>query len=115
MAILSIEVNLQGPLSVPSLARQSGLSVSRFRHLFTREVGVSPGKAIKSLRMAKAMELLKDPRLSVKEVMARVGLNDKNHFRRDFKTAFGEAPSAMRSTLVVDAAEANSAAETAYR
>lgn len=47
------------PVSVPTLAASAGLSPSRFRHLFTRHVGVSPkvyAQAVRDHRVRAALE-----------------------------------------------------------
>jgi AraC-like DNA-binding protein len=68
------------------------LSPSRFRHLFKQHTGFSPAQYVKDLRLRYARELLERSNLSVKEVMAAVGLNDFSHFVRDFKAMHGVTP-----------------------
>jgi transcriptional regulator GlxA family with amidase domain len=98
-AVVFLVEHCELPISLEALARQSGLSAPRFSHLFHQETGTSPGKMIKAVRMRKARELLKDTRCSVKEVMTQVGVSDKNHFRRDFKSAFGVTPTEFRRRI----------------
>jgi transcriptional regulator GlxA family with amidase domain len=78
------------------------LSSSRFRHLFKQEVGITPRRYIKQLRLRAAKQLLETSLLSVKEVTGRVGVNDVSHFVRDFKAAFGINPSEVRRTTTQD-------------
>ena len=97
-----IDDNHSDPRQEPSLreaAKAVNLSVSRLRHIFATEIGMSLGRFAKSSRMQRAKELLDNPGLSVKEVMAEVGLNDPSHFTRDFKRAFGLTPTLYRSQL----------------
>jgi len=49
-----------------------------------------------SLRMQKAAKLLATSRLSVKQIMALVGYDNKSHFVRHFRRLFGQAPSEYR-------------------
>ena len=49
-------------------------------------------------RMQKAGNLLATSRLSVKEIMAIVGYDNKSHFVRHFRRSFGLAPSEYRKT-----------------
>jgi AraC-like DNA-binding protein len=72
------------------------LSVSRFRHLFKREVGLTPGHFVKLVRLERAKKLLKNSFLTVKEIAAFVGANDVSHFVRDYKAAYGHTPSQAR-------------------
>jgi two-component system response regulator YesN len=48
------------------------------------------------LRMIKARELLRDDRLSVKEVASQVGYTDGHHFAREFRRFDGMSPSQYR-------------------
>ena len=58
---------------------------------------MSPIKYLKLLRMEKAKHLLETTFLSVKEITYRVGINDDSHFVRDFKKAYGTAPTQYRA------------------
>jgi AraC-like DNA-binding protein len=72
------------------------VSPSRLHQLFKDETGLPPAKYLRRLRMEQAKELLETSYLSVKEVMARVGLTDESHFVRDFKRSYGCSPSKHR-------------------
>src|SRR2546422_6500550 len=52
------------------------LSSSRFRHLFKKELGISPHYHLTWTRLHRARELLENSFLRVKEVAALVGVND---------------------------------------
>ena len=83
--LTEIENSLSQTLTLQSLASSLNLSISRFQHLFKQEVGISPTKYIKDLRLQKARELLETTDLSVKQIRTKVGLRNKVHFFRDFK------------------------------
>ena len=94
-----IEMNYHLQISVDDLSRCARLSRSWLDILFKSETGMSPVKYLKQFRISKAKELLaSDPDLGIKEVVARVGQIDRSHFARDFKQAFGVAPSECRMT-----------------
>jgi AraC-like DNA-binding protein len=95
-AIAHIRQHLADPVSIPQLAAHVNLSTSRFAHLFRREVGVSPAKFLRAVRMARARLLLERTFLTVKEVMVLVGCSDPSHFSRDFREAHGMAPQHWR-------------------
>jgi AraC-like DNA-binding protein len=78
------------------VALRLNLSGSRFRHLFKREMSVSPARYLKQLRLQRAKYLLENSALSVKEVMAAVGMSDLSHFVRDFKEMYGRSPLNLR-------------------
>jgi AraC-like DNA-binding protein len=85
-------------ITLPALAAETGLSVSRLSHLFKGHTGRAPARYLKQFRMERARELLETTFLSVKEICARVGLNDVSHFVRDFEKAYGLSPSRYRMT-----------------
>jgi AraC family transcriptional regulator of arabinose operon len=81
------------------LAQQVNLSRSRFAHLFREQTGVPPGRYLRDFRLDRARVLLETTFLSIKEVMAAVGLNDPSHFSRDFQHAFGASPREWRKRI----------------
>lgn len=101
-AVMFMSENCHQALSVELLARRCGLSSTHFAHLFQKETGVPPYRMLKAIRMRRARELLQDRTRTIKEIMALVGVKDKNDFRRDFKTAFGLTPREYRRGLTHD-------------
>jgi GT2 family glycosyltransferase len=73
------------------------LSGSRLRHLFKAEIGTTPSQYLKRLRLERARTQVATTFLSVKEIMAEVGLADESHFVRDFQRAFGMSPRQYRA------------------
>ncbi len=88
--------NIQRNLHLGDLAAMAGLSVSRMCHLFKSQTGLAPSRFLKVLRMQKAKELLETTSLSVKEITARVGVNDVSHFVRDFERTYRLSPARYR-------------------
>lgn len=82
--------------SASRLAQFVNISPSRLHQLFKDETGLPPAKYLHQLRMEQAKELLETTYLSVKEVMAQVGVTDESHFVRDFKRAYGCTPAKYR-------------------
>jgi transcriptional regulator GlxA family with amidase domain len=83
-------------LQMRDLAKQVNLSLWHFTHLFKAETSLSPKQYLRRLKMKKAAALLEDSFLSVKEITSLVGFDDRSHFSRDFKSAFGRSPSEYR-------------------
>src|SRR5687767_13961277 len=80
--------NLHREMTLAELASSVNLSVWRLCHIFRSDLGMSPIRYLKLLRMEKAKQLLETTFLSVKEITYRVGINDESHFVRDFKKTF---------------------------
>ncbi|MBF0244254.1 MAG: helix-turn-helix transcriptional regulator [Planctomycetes bacterium] len=68
-------------VSVPTLTRR-----------FRSETGVSVMERLQDLRMRRAVELLMEGRLSIKQVGASVGIREGSYFCRCFRQAFGCSP-----------------------
>lgn len=83
-------------ITLPALAAETGLSVSRLSHLFKGHTGHAPARYLKQFRMERARELLETSFLSVKEICAQVGMGDVSHFVRDFEMIYGLSPSRYR-------------------
>jgi len=96
IALTLIRDDLSQELSPEELARAVNLSPSRFRHLFKDATGLSLKQYFKLLRMRKAKELLETTLLSVKQIMSIIGVQDRSHFIRDFKRAYGFTPTQYR-------------------
>src|SRR5215217_5935917 len=90
------EESLRKGWSPAQLAALVNLSPSRLHQLFKEETGLPPARYLRRLRMRRAKELLETTNLSVKQVMAAVGVSDESHFVRDFKESCGLTPAKYR-------------------
>jgi AraC family transcriptional regulator, arabinose operon regulatory protein len=97
-ALAEIDRNLDR-VTLSELAAGVNLSPSRFGHLFTHDVGTSPARYLRMRRLDHARVLLETTFLTVKEVMARVGLNDASHFTRYFRQCHGLPPRQWRIAI----------------
>ena len=88
--------DLARDISMDNIARAVNLSPSRFRHLFTQEVGETPHGCVRLLRMLRAKKLLEESFYIIKEIMVMVGYCDASHFSRDYKKCFSVSPSLTR-------------------
>jgi transcriptional regulator GlxA family with amidase domain len=82
---------------IKEIAATLHISSSHLRHLFKKELGVAPTHYVKVLRLRKAKKLIENTFLSIKEIMAAVGISDLSHFVRDYKEHCGETPSQARA------------------
>ena len=79
-----------------SVAREVGLSRSRFFEQFKNCMGVSPQQYVDCQRMAMAMEMLGQPELPIAEVSHRLGFAAPSHFARFFALHTGFPPRDFR-------------------
>lgn len=88
--------NLHKPLTVPELAEAAHLSPRQFSRAFQAETGQSPAKAIETLRVEGARNLMEQSRHPIDVVARQTGFSDRDHMRRAFVRAFGQPPQALR-------------------
>jgi transcriptional regulator GlxA family with amidase domain len=86
----------QRPMALRDVATILRMNASYLSSLFSRTMGVTFHHYLDELRLARAEELLRDPRARVCEVACAVGYASPNHFRIVFKTHEGVSPSAWR-------------------
>jgi AraC family transcriptional regulator of arabinose operon len=91
-----LNANLHRSVRLNEIAETATLSPSRLSHVFKDEMGISPGKYLRRIRIQKASSLLATSRLSVKQIMAMAGYDNKSHFVRQFRKEFHITPSEYR-------------------
>ena len=84
-------------IDLNACAERCGFSRSRFTHLFTEILGISPYRYQQKFRLEQACELLCSSTLPISEVSESVGFDDALYFSRLFKKRFGVTPSEYRS------------------
>lgn len=84
-------------LNIDGFAESMGYGRTTFYKKMKKVVGTTPNEYIRSLRMNKAAELLKDDRLTIAEVGYKVGIADPYYFSKMFKSFFGVSPSKYRN------------------
>lgn len=86
------ENNINNELGNPILAEQAKMATNAFTRLFTEEIGTSPQKYIKKIRIDQACILLHHSNVSIDEVAIKTGFADRYHFSRIFKQITGVSP-----------------------
>ncbi len=88
-----VEEHLLDEIRVTDLARALfSTRIQIFRKIKSL-TGQSPSQFVRSIRLEKAVELLRSTRLSIAEVAYSVGFADPKYFSRVFAASFGTAPS----------------------
>jgi AraC family transcriptional regulator of arabinose operon len=85
-----------GPHTVRSLAELVNISPSRFAHLFTTDVGSSPMRTLRMIRLQHAARLLQCTSMPIGAVAQASGFSSVFDFSRQFRRHRGISPSAYR-------------------
>ncbi|WP_232821697.1 helix-turn-helix domain-containing protein [Desertihabitans aurantiacus] len=87
-----VDQHLGEPLDVSDLALVAHLSPSRFAHLFSDQLGMSPSRYVERQRIAQGRLLLEHTRRPVAEIARAVGFSDPPYFSTRFKRLVGVTP-----------------------
>ena len=85
-------------LTVESIALDLGLSSVHLYRKLKALTGMPPSKYIRSFRLKRAAQLLKQNKLQITEITYMVGFTDPKYFRKCFKEEFGVNPSTYKSS-----------------
>ena len=88
--------NLQRDLRVEALAERMNMSARNFSRLYSKQMGLTPAKAVEAIRTEAARNLLEATDLGVKQVAAQCGFNDEERMRRAFMRLLSVSPSDYR-------------------
>lgn len=86
--------------SMENVAREIGLSRSRFFEQFKNCMGISPQQYLDWQRMALATRMLSNPQLSVADVSHELGFSAPSHFTRFFAQHIGLPPSDFKRGIL---------------
>lgn len=95
-SILIMKQHLHTQLTLADLARETQLSASYLSALFKEKTKYSPIQLYTSLKIQKASQLLKESKLSIKQIAEDMGYTDQYSFSRSFKLVMGTSPKQFR-------------------
>lgn len=98
-AITYIEEHYQEKLKLSDVAEQVYVSQWHLSKLLNKYQGRNFSEILNGVRIAKAMELLKDPSLRIGDIADEVGFLDMAHFSRVFKKIVGISANEYRNQL----------------
>ncbi|HEY2600188.1 MAG TPA: GlxA family transcriptional regulator [Thermoleophilaceae bacterium] len=88
--------HLDDDLSVPALAVRAYMSPRNFARAFKREVGMTPGVYVETLRVERARMLLEGGDENIEQVARRCGFGTVETMRRSFRKRLGVSPGDYR-------------------
>lgn len=91
-AISYIRLHYPSDMSISDVARQTGIGERYLRKLFSQYLDLSPLDYLNQVRISKAIELLRNTEMSVKEVCFACGFRSPQYFSRIFKQQMGISP-----------------------
>ena len=92
-----INEHLADDLSLPVLAKQTGMSERSFSRHYAEATGLTPGRAVERLRVEAARRLLSESRLPVKRIAQRCGFGAEETMRRSFLRLIAATPQDYRA------------------
>lgn len=98
-ARLALDANLDQEVDLRELCRRHGIGFSTFRMRFTQIVGVPPSRYRAERAIERACELMREGKLSDKQIAYQVGFADELYFSRRFKALRGMSPTEYRESV----------------
>jgi YesN/AraC family two-component response regulator len=95
-----IEAHYKEDISLQDVADAMGYSDAYFCKIFKQCFDKSFITYLNDFRTSKAIALLGDVTVSIKDVSTRAGYRDANYFTRVFKRAMGVTPSEYRENVL---------------
>ncbi|WP_192036394.1 DNA-binding response regulator [Halomonas sp. YLGW01] len=99
-AIAFVDQNLHRKIAQAEVAELCGQSTFQFSRLFKRVTGETFQEYLVHRRIAEAMRLLANPKVSITDVCFTVGFRDLSYFTRTFQRYVGKPPSRYRLSIV---------------
>ncbi|MEP6767655.1 MAG: AraC family transcriptional regulator [Acidobacteriota bacterium] len=89
--------SFRGSGGISDLARALDISPFQLCRIFRRETGTTLHRFRERLRLAAALELLRESRAGLTDIALDLGYSSHSHFSASFRRAFGVTPSAARA------------------
>ena len=94
-----VEAHYQEDISMQDAAAALRYSDAYFCKLFKQCFKVNFSAYLNQFRVGKAMQLMQDPRMNMREISTACGYTDANYFTRVFKRITGQTPTEYRNGL----------------
>jgi AraC-like DNA-binding protein len=97
--VCHLETNYVKNCKLDKMASMAGMSKAHFCRTFKEQVGMSPVRYHRFIRIQRARQLLHNYSLSIAAAAYRVGFHDVSNFNKNFRKFVGVSPTAYRSSL----------------
>lgn len=102
-AIAQVEAHMSDDsYSVEQLARDMCMSRMTFYRKIQSATGQKPSEFMRTIRLRRAAELLREDRLSITEISYDTGFSSVSYFSRCFRTMYGVPPTLFGKTTTAD-------------
>jgi len=99
LARIYIQESIEKEISIPEVADRIGMNYSSFRFAFKKYTGISPVQYKINLKLQKAMEMLYNLDLSVKDIAFSLNFESQEYFATIFKKVNGISPTDFRRQM----------------
>jgi AraC-like DNA-binding protein len=87
-------------ITIPSLAKKMGISVSTLERLVKSKYGITPKQFIIEYKLRRAEILLREGNKNIKQIAAEIGFNSVAYFCHCFKKKFTKPPKVYAAFLL---------------
>lgn len=94
----AFDQNLDGGVSLDTVADACGLSASHFSRAFSRSTGLAPHRWLIRRRIEIAKDLIMKHAMPLAQIALACGFSDQSHFTRTFATMTGFTPRRWRTS-----------------
>lgn len=91
--------HVYGSASLNQIARESRLSLTRAKHVFSTTYGCGIKEYLVQMKIFRAQRLLGDSRLTIQQISQRLGFSSPAYFSRLFRARTSESPQRFRKRL----------------
>ncbi|TPK05423.1 helix-turn-helix transcriptional regulator [Mesorhizobium sp. B2-5-9] len=99
-AVRRIELDADGPVSLPALADETATSPYHFLRTFRQVAGMTPYQYLLRTRLHRVAVRLRTSNDAISAIAFEAGFNDLSTFNRRFRRVMGETPGRYRSGRV---------------
>ena len=98
-AVADMEAQQEEPLPIASIAARQGVSVDTLERAFRAELGTSPGRYQRRMRLRQGRALLEHSQMLIRDIAQACGYGDQAAFSRAFRSEFGLTPIEARTQI----------------